>query len=573
MAFDGIVLKAVADELKKNLIGLRVDRIYQVEKDEINILFRKYRLLISSSGNNPRIYLTEEKKESPKAAPLFSMVLRKHLVGAILEDVEQIGADRVLKLKFRGTNELQEIEEKSLIIEIMGRSSNIILVDKNNIIIDSITHVTEHMSRRREVLPHLEYEYLGDERKIDPLKSTEEEILDKLKEAETNKAISSAVVNSYTGFSKIIGLEVASRARIDSDRTLASLEENEFKNLYKSLLELIDEIKNDKFKNKIYYDVEKIAEFHVVDLESLRGLEYDEFESPSKMLESVYFKRDKDDRLGQKSQALKKNISNRLSKDRSKLINLEKDLYEAEDREKYRIYGDILSANLFKVGPGDKEITLENFYTEDLEEITIPLDKKLSPQQNAQKFYKKYTKLKNAQEILKSQIDETKTNIAYLESIESQIELADEISDIEDIKSELIEEGFLKRNNKVKSKKKNESEVEKREYKNFTIYFGKNNRQNDLLTHKMANREDIWLHIKDMPGSHVIINNNGENVPEEIIEYAAEIAAYNSKARNTGSVDVDYTIKKNVKRHPSNKPGLVNYTEFNTILVKSDKNH
>lgn len=570
MAFDGIVTGALVEELKSTLVGLRVDKIYQVENDEINISFRKFRLLISSSGNNPRIYLTEEKKDNPKKAPIFSMVLRKHLNGAILKDVIQYGNDRVIELVFDAWDDFSEKIEKSLVVEIMGRHSNIILLGPDKVIIDAIKRVNFTMSRVREVLPHLPYVYIADENKLDPYKATDEDIFEKLKSLKGATTLAKGVFTSFTGFSKSIGIEVCARAGLDPDRPVASLDQDEIEKITSALVGLIDEIKNNNYEPAVYLMGEKILDFHVLRLESMEGIETKIFDSPSKMLDAVYYKRDKDDRLGQKSQALRRLVTNKLSKDKSKLGKLERDLLEAENREKYKVYADLLSANFHKIQPGAAEISLENFYSEDLENVLVPLDVKLSGPQNAQKYYKKYGKLKNAEIILTRQIYQTKLEIEYFESVLSQIDLADMVTDIDEIKDELIKEGYIKRK-KSKKANKNSKETNIKEYdcQGFKIYVGKNNRENDFLTHKVARRDDYWFHIQGLPGSHVIVKTEGRDLPKEVIEFAGRLAAFNSKARNSGSVEVDYTKKQNVKRHPANKPGLVSYVDFETILVSS----
>lgn len=572
MAFDGIVTRAVVNQLNDELTGLRVDKIYQVEKDEVLFHFRKNKLLISSSGNNPRIYLTQETKENPKVPPMFTMVLRKHLSGAIVKRVSQFGNDRVIKIDFDAWDDFSEKIEKSLIIEIMGRHSNIILLDDENNIIDSIRRVSESMSRVRQVLPHLPYEYIKDENKIDPNTATIEEVSEKFNLSEGNKSVENVVFSALTGFSKNIGTEAAIRSHIDSSRPFNSLENEEKETLIKSVMEMIKEINQNVFSNKLYLDGDKIVDFHVLNLVNLEGLESLEFDTPSEMLDAVYSKRDKDDRLGQKASALKKTVTTRLSKDKSKMSNLKKDLLEAENREQYRVFGDLLSANFHMVEPGQKEIALQNFYSEDLEEILIPLDEKISAPLNAQRFYKKYGKLKTAENILNEQIEETQIEIDYLESVLSTIELTEDISALDEIKDELIEQGYIKRGAQKKKKSKmeiaNYLELKK---DGFDILVGRNNRENDLLTHKIARRNDIWLHAQGIPGSHVIIKTEGKDVPEDVIKYAAKLAAYNSKGRNSGSIEVDYTLKQNVKRSPANKPGLVNYTDFKTILVGSSE--
>lgn len=571
MAFDGIVTGAVVKELNSLIVGLRIDKIYQVENDEILLYFKKNKLVISASGNNPRIYLTTEKKENPTTAPIFCMVLRKHLNGALVKDIKQYGNDRVLEIVFDAWDDFSEKIEKSLLIEIMGRHSNIILLDNNKIIIDAIKRVNSSMSRVREVLPHLKYQYIKDENKLDPLIASPEEIKSKLLASEKNKSIENLLFSMFTGFSKNIGTELCVRAGVEATKSLNSLDANEINRLISTTQDFSNEIKKKNYEYNLYLENEKIIDFHVLKLKNMEGINKETFESASKLLDAVYSKRDKDDRMGQKSQAMKKTISNKLAKDQSKLINLQKDLLEAENREIFRIYADVLSANFHKVKPGQKEISLQNFYSENLEEILVPLDEKLSAPLNAQKYYKKYGKLKNAELVLNRQIEETESEIKYLESVLSEIDLAENIEDLDTTKDELIEEGYIKRNQRKKKKKESAFSIFEYDFEGFKIYVGKNNRANDMLTHKIARRDDLWFHVQGLPGSHVIIKTDGKAVSENVVNFAAQLAAYNSKARNSGSVEVDYTKKGNVKRHPANKPGLVNYVDFNTILVSSNE--
>ena len=428
------------------------------------------------------------------------------------------------------------------------------------------------MSRVREILPHLEYEYLPDERKKDPLTIADEELKDVIFNSQGNKSVENTLFSNFTGFSKPVGAEISFRSNIDSQRPMSSLENEEKEGLIKSFKNVISEVKSNNYENSLFLEGSKIIDFHVLRLKSMIGIEKQLFSTPSELLDKVFTKRDHDDRMGQKSQALKKTVNSKLTKDKQKLSKLQKDLLEAENREKYRVYADLLSANFHNISPGQSEIKVQNFYSEDLEEINIPLDVKISGPQNAQKYYKKYGKLKTAENILITQIEETQSEINYLESVISEIEFAESIEELEDTKEELIDQGYIKRNQKNRKPKDKSLEFQEFTKDGFSIYLGKNNRENDLLTHKFARKDDMWFHAQGIPGSHVIVKTEGKELPDNVIEYAAQIAAYNSKGRNSGSIDVDFTKKQNVKRHPANKPGLVNYTEFETILVDSSKN-
>ncbi len=574
MAFDGIVTGAIVHELKEKLVGQRIDKIYQQEKDEILLLIRKNKLLISSSGSIPRIYLTTSSKENPVSAPMFCMVMRKHLVGARINDVLQFGNDRVIRIDFDAKNDFSEVVQKSLIVEIMGKHSNIILVDDEDIIIDSIKHVSEAMSRVRQVLPHLPYEYIDPVDKLDPKSVQYEEILELLNNVEGSKVISNFLFSSFVGFSKGIGIEICERANVDPSYPTSAISNSDKTSIAKAAFDLIGEIRSNSYVNKVYSDEEKIIDFHSIELKSLSGCEETTFDSTSEMLDFVYGKMDLDDRLGQKSQSIRKLISGKLSKLKSKQVNLESDLDESKDREQFKVYADLLSANLHQITTGMKSIVLNDFYSENYDEINIPLDIKLSGPQNAQRYYKRYAKLKNAELEVSKQIEETEGEIEYLESIMSSILLTESVQDIEDIKSELVEQGYIKRNQKKGiSRKKAEQSIKEYEFEGFKILLGRNNKENDKITFKIANRNDLWLHAKNIPGSHVLIQNGGREIPDSVLQYAAEIAAYNSKGRKSGNIEIDFTEKMYVKRHPANKPGLVNYTDFKTIFVDSGKEH
>lgn len=572
MALDGIVMHSIANELKEKLINQRIDRIYQINNNDIVIYFRKTKLYISASGNSPRINITNQNYENPTNPPMFTMVLRKHLLGGIIKDVEQYKTDRIIKILISTLDEFYEPSEKSLIIEVMGRHSNIILLDKDDIIIDSITKVNHTMSRKREILPKLKYFPIEDD-KYNPLELGKKDLTNIFKDLDSNKSIENTIFPLFTGFSKALGREIALRANLDPEFIFNELSLDEKIQLGEKTNNLLDEIRNKDLKYRAYLDNNKILDFHIIDLLNFSGAESISFSSPSEMLDYVYSKINKDDKYNQQSQSLLKIINTNLDKANKKMQHQIYDLDEAKNRDKYKVYADILSANLHKIIPGQDRIKLENFYDENLEEIEIPLDISRTGPQNAQKYYKKYSKLKNAENLVSEQLSETKSEIQYLESIKSSILLTDDLENLEMIKDELIQENYIKRNKRTKKniQKKEKGTFLEFSYDGHQILVGRNNKQNDELTFKVSNREDIWLHARNIPGSHVIIRNNGDEVNMQTIEYAAKLAAYYSSYRDSGDVEVDYTERKNVKRHPAKKPGLVNYSDFNTILVSSIK--
>ena len=574
MSLDGIVVNSIVKELNTKLLGGRIDKIYQQEKDEILINIynegENHKLLISASSNNPRVHLTDKAKSNPPNPPMFCMLLRKHLTGGRILNIEQFMMDRIIFIDISSLDELGMNSQKRLIIEIMGRYSNIILIDKNNFkIIDSIKRVNHDMSRVRQVLPGLEYEYpIAD--KTNPLEINEGEFYTLLEEANPNTPIFKFFYTNYMGLSPLIGKEICCNGNIDIKRTIISLNLDEKKALYSSFKKIIDKIEKKYFTPvliKNNYNNNYLA-FHALDINQFGNENKIYCDSISEILNKFYYKNDMADRLNQKSQSMTKIIETKLERSQKKLAKQKEELLEAKDREKYKVYGDLISANLYIIEKGSSEIEVENFYTENMDKIKIPLDKRFPAAENAQRYYKKYSKLKNANILLSKQILETEDEINYLENVLNSIDNCEETNEIEEIKEELIKEGYIKGNRK--NKKKSVAKTKPLHYLSqdgFHIYVGKNNRQNDYLTLKFANKEDLWLHVQKIPGSHVIVKNEGQSIPDTTLEEAAILAAYYSKGKHSKNVAVDYTNKKNVRKPKGAKTGMVIYEDFSTIFV------
>lgn len=574
MSFDGIVTKSVVNELNEKILGGKIDKIYQQESDEILLFIRNngvnYKLLLSASSNNPRIYLTEYSKENPSSPPMFCMLLRKHLAGGKILNIEQYEMDRIVSIDISSRDELGEFTEKRLIVEIMGKHSNIILIEKNSSkIIDSVKRVPEHVSRVRQIYPGLIYDNppIGD--KVNPLELSEVDFLSFIDNEDKNLQIYKFFYFNYLGISPLIGREICSIANIDMDRTINSLTSDDIDKLYDSFNKIMSRVKDKEFTPLYIKSKGKdIKAFYAIKIEQF-GLDNIHFDdSISNVLDTYYRNKDIQDRIKQKTQSIRKNIKNKFDRAKSKLAKQIMELNESKDREKYKVYGDILSANLHQIAKGVKEAELENFYSEDLVTIKIPLDSKISPAINAQKYYKRYQKLKNANKLLKRQIRDSKNEIEYLDNVLFNIDTSTEIYEIDEIRDELIQEGYIKRNTKKKAQKKKLSNP--RHYissDDFHIYVGRNNRQNDVLTMKTAHKEDLWFHVQKKPGSHVIVKTEGREVPDTTLEEAANLAAYFSKARNSKNVLVDYTQKKHVKKTKGAKLGMVIYENFNSINV------
>ena len=580
MSFDGIVTKSVVKELREKLIGGRVDKVYQQEKDEI--LFHihskgiNYRLIMSASSNNPRVYLTDYSKKNPPEPPMFCMLLRKHLIGGIILNIEQFNLDRVIFIDISAIDELGQPTEKRIVIEIMGKHSNIILIDKSSFkIVDSVKRIYEDMSRVRQILPGMIYEYPPLQDKVNPLDIAKEDFFSIMDSEDKNLPCFKFLYFNYLGLSPLISREICFDAGIDIDRNLGSMYEDDRTSLYISFNKFKNQISREEFNpvSVLNNNKTEILAFHALELNQFGTENRVFFDSISNLLDNFYRRKDIIDRIGQKSQSIKKSIQVKLDRANNKLGKQKEELLESQDREKYKIYADLISANLHIIPRGVNSIELENFYDENMNKLNIPLDIKLSPVANAQRYYKKYSKLKNAHQLLLEQIPNTEDEISYLENVLMSIENSTEIEELDEIKEELISEGYIK--GSIKKKKKKEESVSKPLHyiskDGFNIYVGKNNKQNDYLTLKLSRKDDIWLHVQNMPGSHVIIEKMGKTIPLSTIEEAAILASYYSKGKNSNHVPVDYTERKNVKKPKNAKAGMVIYEDFKTIIINPSK--
>lgn len=577
MSLDGIVTKALISELKNKLLGGRVDKIFQQEKDEILINIRSkgfnYKLLISASSNNPRFYLTDYSKKNPEFPPMFCMLLRKHLSGGTILNIEQYNMDRIIFMDISSLDELGQSSEKRLIVEIMGKHSNIMLIEKSSFkIIDSIKRVTEDMSRIRQILPGFIYEYPPTGNKVNPLNSNLEEFKKFLQNEKEETSIFRFFYFNYLGLSPLISREICFTAKIDSKSPLGDLSEDEISKLYLSFKSIMEKISNENF-NPLYITKEKstdIIAFYAIDLNQFGSENKVFIDSISNLLDIYYKRKDIGDRIGQRSQSIRKAISVKLDRSINKLEKQENELSESKDREIYKIYADLISANIHKIGPGHEEVQVENFYDENLSLITIPLDKKISAPLNAQKYYKRYSKLKTANSLLLKEIPETKNEIIYLENVLMSIDNSTEIKELNEIKEELIQEGYIRDPNKNRKKKKDEVISKPLQYVSqdgYHIFVGKNNKQNDYLTLKFAGKEDMWLHAYNMPGSHVIVQKKDDIIPDTTLEEAAALAAHFSSGKNGSHIPVAYTERKNVKKPRGAKTGMVIFNNYKTMTI------
>ena len=573
MAFDGITTNCLVQELNKTILGQRISKIAQPEKEELLFTFKGVsganRLLISANASLPFLYMTEENKTSPLTAPNFCMLLRKHIANGRITAITQPSLERVICFTIEHLDELGDPAMKYLYVELMGKHSNIIFCDSNNIIMDSIKHVSAQVSSVREVLPGRNYFIPTQEGKLDPCNISRQEFISTI--FTKPMGLGKAIYTSLVGFSPVMGVELAYRCGLDADGACASFTESQQDKLYQEFELFMDEIAKGHFANTIYYKDESMApiEFAPLSLQIYENNPSQTFETMSELLVAYYAQKNKYTNIRQKSVDLRKIISIHLERDRKKYQLQKKQLEDTEKKDKYRIYGEMLHTYGYQAAPGDKEITVVNYYTN--EQLTIPLDNTLSAMENANKYFDKYAKLKRTSEALSQHVVETENEIMHLESIATALDIAENEADLNAIKEELQDFGFIKKHhNKKKTKTEKSKPLHFIDNNGFHMYVGKNNYQNDELTFKIATGNDWWFHTKGIPGSHVIVKSEGQELPDETFETAAALAAYYSSGRDNDKVEIDYLQKKNVKKPNHSAPGFViYYTNFSMMATPS----
>ena len=559
MSFDGLFTYSMTQELASALTGGRIAKIYQPYENEIIFTVRangkNQKVLLSAHPSYARIQLTKETYENPKEPPLFCMMLRKHLEGYFIEEIYQKDMDRIIIFKIRGRNEIGDISYKKLIVEIMGRHSNIILVDEDKgLILDSIKHVSYAVNRFRAILPGHDYVWPPPQDKMNPFEATEEDILRKI-DFNSGK-IDGQLVKQFSGISPLFAKEVLNSAGIANRLTVP-----------KAFLQLIEKISENKI-SPTYMNGERKDVFYLF---PLKHFDADEktYNTLSELLDAFYFGKAERDRVKQIGGDIEKLLKNEIEKNETKIQKLQDTLREAENSSIYQLYGELLTANLYAVKKGMEEITVQNYYEEN-KSVTITLNPNKSPSENAQKYFNHYQKAKHAVVHVNEQIKKAKEDLVYLDTVLQQMETAAP-KDIEEIKEELAEQGYIKARQKKGVRKSKKTTPVLEQYKasdGSVIVVGKNNKQNDYLTMKIAKKEEIWLHTKDIPGSHVVIRNTDPS--EETILEAAILAAYFSKSRGSSQVPVDFTKIKHVKKPSGAKPGFVIYDHQQTVYVTPD---
>ncbi len=571
MAFDGITMAAVTKQLQNTITDARISKIAQPEDNEILMTIHtqdgNVRLLMSADASLPLVYLTDNNKQGPLTAPNFCMLLRKHIQGGRIVAVSQPGLERILKLEIEHLDEMGDLCRKYLIFELMGKHSNIIFVNGDGVIIDSIKRVSAAVSSVREVLPGREYFIPQTQQKADLL-DTESIDLGALAQAQP---LYKAIYGGYTGISPIIAQELCHRADVDSDRPIESLDDAQRARVTKVLKDFSRQLNMGEFAPCLVYEGKKPKEFAAVRLSIYdhEGAQIVDVESVSALLEQFYREKNVVVHIRQRSADLRHIVQLALERNSKKLDLQLKQLQDTENREKYRLYGELLTAYAYQIKGGQKEAVVDNYYTN--EQLTIPMDPQLSASENAQKYYEKYNKQKRTYEALTGLIEEVKADVEHLRSIQASLDIALLEEDLIQIRQELADNGYVRKKSSGKKEKITSKPFHYISSDGYDIYVGKNNFQNDELTFKFANGGDWWFHAKKMPGSHVVLRvRQGEEVPDRAFEEAAKLAAYYSQGRDQEKVEIDYVRRKEVKKPNGAKPGFVVYYTNYSMTTDSD---
>lgn len=570
MAFDGITIANIVHELNRNLLDGRINKIAQPETDELLLTIKtpggQRRLSISASASLPLIYLTEGNKPSPMTAPNFCMLLRKHINNGRITKIWQPKLERIIHFEIEHLDELGDLCKKELIVEIMGKHSNIIFCNEDGTIIDSIKHVSSQMSSVREVLPGRTYFIPDTMEKSDPLSVSFAEFQRVL--TEKPMPLSKAVYTSFTGISPVVAEEICCLSGIDSSLTPRELSEDLLTHLYRQFTLYFEEVSAGHFSPAIYYHGAEPKEFSALPLTHFSQYIRKEYDSISRLLEDYYAEKNTLTRIRQKSVDLRRVVQTALERNRKKYDLQAKQLRDTENREKFKVYGELIHTYGYNLEPGAKKLEALNYYTNEM--ITIPLDSTKTPQENALKYFEKYNKQKRTFEALTSLIEETRDDISYLESVSNALDIALSEDDLTQIKEELIESGYIRRKFTKKKVKITSKPFHYLSSDGYHIYVGKNNLQNEELTFHFAFGNDWWFHAKGIPGSHVIVKTNGEELPDRTFEEAGKLAAYYSKNRGSEKIEIDYIEKKHVKKPKGGKPGFVVYYTNYSLMIDSD---
>ena len=570
MAFDGITIASIVKELNDTILDGRIYKIAQPETDELLITIKtprgQKRLSISASASLPLIFLTDENKPSPMTAPNFCMLLRKYIGNGRIVSITQPMLERIIHIDIEHLDEMGDISRKTLIVEIMGKHSNIIFCNDKGMILDSIKHVSAQMSSVREVLPGRMYFIPETTKKENPLTVTREVFCEVL--MEKPMPVGKAIYNSFTGVSPVVAEEICHIAGLDSDVPAKEYGVDILSHLYRQFSYYFEQVTEGKFTPFIYYSDGNPKDFSTLPITHFAAYESVPYESVSEVIRTYYSAKSNVTRIRQKSVDLRKVVQTTLERNRKKYDLQLKQLKDTENREKYKVYGELLHTYGYSLKEGAKSLEALNYYTNEM--VTIPLDSQLNAAENAKRYFEKYNKQKRTHEALTDLIKETKDEITYLESISNALDIARSEDDLIQIKEELIVTGYIRRKFTKKKVKITSQPFHYISSDGYHMYVGKNNLQNEELTFRFANGNDWWFHAKGTPGSHVIVRTNGDELPDRTFEEAARLAAYYSKNSKAEKIEVDYIEKKHVKKPSGGIPGFVVYYTNYSMMIDSD---
>lgn len=570
MALDGITIANIVKEMRDALLGGRIAKIAQPEADELLLTVKapsgQRRLYISASASLPLVYLTDENKPSPFTAPNFCMLLRKHIANGRIVSITQPSLERIIVLGIEHLDELGDLCRKKLVIEIMGKHSNVIFCDEDDRIIDSIKHVPAQMSSVREVLPGRTYFIPDTMHKADPLTISESDFTALLRQKPS--ALSKALYTSLTGISPVVAEEICFLAGLDSALPPSELSDDLMTHLYRQFSLFLDQVREEDFHPAIYYRNNEPQEFASVPLTHLEGCARQEFDTISQVLSSYYAVKNRITRIRQKSADLRHIVQTALERNRKKYDLQARQLKDTDKRETYKVYGELLQTYGYQAEPEAKELEALNYYTNEM--IRIPLDPTKTPLENAKRYFEKYNKMKRTYEALSHLIVETRDEISYLESVSNALDIARTEDDLAQVKEELTQSGYVRRKFTKKKEKFKSMPLHYISSDGYDMYVGKNNFQNEELTFSFASGNDWWFHAKKVPGSHVIVKSQGEDMPDRVFEEAGKLAAFYSKNNGSEKVEVDYVEKKHVKKVKGQKPGFVIYHTNYSLIADTD---
>ena len=574
MPLDAICLQAVVEELRPQLLNLRIDKVQQPARDQVILLLRgNKRLLLNAGANAPRIQLTEVPRDNPAEPPMFCMLLRKHLVGARVADITQPPLERLVRMELDITDDFGQPGKRTLVLEAMGRRSNLILLDGEGRVIDCMRRVDADMSAARQVLPGLYYEPPAAVGRLPVTEETEAGFREKLSAGNPERQIDAFLLDHYFGISPLMARELAFRTTGETDSHLFGLDRAGEDRLWEELSEFISAVQENCFIPICLVKEGRPFEFSCLPIRQYgSAAEQETYESFSALLDAFYEARERQERVRQRGADLIRTATTARDRLRRKLAMQEKDYAATQDRDRLRVCGDLITSNLYRMERGQSKLVCENFYDENCAETTIQLDPLLTPQQNAAKYYKRYTKAKTAEKYLREQMEIARRDLEYLESVLEEIQHAEAEQDFIEIRNELRDAGFLRKPGKSKKEPKRTARPwEFHTTSGIRVLVGRNNRQNDQLTCKEADHRDIWLHTQKIHGAHVILCTGGQAVDDDTIVEAAKLAAWYSQARESGNVPVDYTQVKNVKKPAGARPGMVIYNTCRTVNVTPDE--